>query len=149
MPSFPNRMNTVPCGRCGRPTTSTGTKRCDACWELETRIQADPAMARAILAELSPITDEPIPMVLHCPKCHVQHIDAPDENPCGDGCQYSKDIGMWPEHSCGDKCMYMQPGSPRWTNPPHKTHLCNGCGHLWRPANVPTTGVVALPPKGP
>lgn len=25
---------------------------------------------------------------------------------CADGCQYSKDVGMWPEHSCAGKCMY-------------------------------------------
>ena len=27
-------------------------------------------------------------------------------HPCDNGCQYSKDVGMWPEHSCGSKCMY-------------------------------------------
>lgn len=28
-----------------------------------------------------------------------------------------------------------------WTNPPHKTHLCTHCGHLWRPHEYPTVGV--------
>lgn len=28
-----------------------------------------------------------------------------------------------------------------WTNPPHKSHLCHGCGCVWRPADVPTNGV--------
>lgn len=27
---------------------------------------------------------------------------------CADGCQYSKDVGMWPEHSCAAKCMYSE-----------------------------------------
>lgn len=25
---------------------------------------------------------------------------------CADGCQYAKDVGMWPEHSCGGECQY-------------------------------------------
>lgn len=53
----------------------------------------------------------PIPMILHCPACLSQHIDAPD----------------------GD-----------WTNPPHRSHLCARCGHIWRPADVPTEGVQAI-----
>lgn len=31
-----------------------------------------------------------------------------------------------------------------WATRPHKTHLCSRCGALFRPANVPTVGVVAL-----
>jgi hypothetical protein len=27
---------------------------------------------------------------------------------CADGCQYSKDVGMWPEHSCAAKCIYSE-----------------------------------------
>src|SRR5574340_600312 len=23
-----------------------------------------------------------------------------------------------------------------WDNPPHRSHLCHGCGHIWRPADV-------------
>ena len=30
-------------------------------------------------------------------------------HPCDNGCQYAKDIGMWPEHSCGSGCMYDKP----------------------------------------
>lgn len=53
---------------------------------------------------------EPIPMVLHCPSCGTQHIDAPSEG---------------------------------WDNPPHRSHLCDFCGCIWRPADVPTVGVAA------
>ncbi len=53
----------------------------------------------------------PVDMVLYCPKCGTQHIDAPDER------------------------------TPDWTNPPHKSHLCHGCGHIWRPSDTPTNGV--------
>lgn len=59
----------------------------------------------------------PIPMVLHCPKCGLQHVDAPAPD---------KD----------------------WTNPPHKSHLCHGCGLVWRPADVATTGVASITSAG-
>ena len=58
---------------------------------------------------------EPINMVLHCPSCGLQHVDAPD----------------------GD-----------WTNPPHRSHLCHGCGTIWRPADVPTNGVSSIETRG-
>jgi hypothetical protein len=59
----------------------------------------------------------PIPMVLHCPSCGNQHIDAPE-----------------PENG--------------WTNPPHRSHKCSSCGDIWRPADVPTTGVLNVNTRG-
>lgn len=41
------------CGLCGTATLHTGTKRCDACWELETRIHGNPALAQRILDALN------------------------------------------------------------------------------------------------
>jgi hypothetical protein len=70
--------------------------------------------ARQVPAADSP----PIDMILHCPACHLQHIDAPDER------------------------------TPDWKNAPHRSHLCHGCGHIWRPADVPTNGVQAIATKG-
>lgn len=35
-----------------------------------------------------------------------------------------------------------------WTNPPHRSHECQGCGHVWRPADVPTNGVAAIRTRG-
>jgi len=35
-----------------------------------------------------------------------------------------------------------------WTNPPHKSHLCHGCGAVWRPADVPTNGVAQVTTRG-
>lgn len=52
-----------------------------------------------------------VDMVLFCPKCGMQHIDAPDER------------------------------TPDWKNPPHKSHLCHGCGTIWRPSDTCTNGV--------
>lgn len=39
----------VACGRCGAPTSTTGTKRCDACWELERLIHDNPGVAYEIM----------------------------------------------------------------------------------------------------
>lgn len=60
----------------------------------------------------------PVQMILHCPACALQHIDGPDER------------------------------TPGWVNRPHKSHLCHGCGHIWRPADVATEGVVAIQTRG-
>jgi hypothetical protein len=60
----------------------------------------------------------PLDMVLHCPACGLQHIDAAES------------------------------AEAPWTNPPHRSHLCHGCGHVWRPADVPTNGVVAVKTRG-
>lgn len=59
----------------------------------------------------------PIPMVLYCPACGVQHIDQPQ-----------------PEKG--------------WTNPPHRSHECQACGCIWRPADVATTGVEVIQTHG-
>lgn len=66
------------------------------------------------------LRSKPIDMVLFCPKCCTQHIDMPEPQP--------------------------EPGE--WTNPPHRSHLCSHCGHIWRPADVPTNGVLFVQTKG-
>lgn len=60
---------------------------------------------------------DPVPMVLHCPACGTQHVDAPE-----------------PENN--------------WTNPPHRSHRCGACQTIWRPADIPTTGVAAIKTRG-
>jgi hypothetical protein len=35
-----------------------------------------------------------------------------------------------------------------WDNPPHKSHKCHGCGIIWRPADIPTNGVLAIETRG-
>jgi hypothetical protein len=35
-----------------------------------------------------------------------------------------------------------------WTNPPHRSHECQHCGTVWRPADVPTNGVRRIATKG-
>jgi hypothetical protein len=72
----------------------------------------------------------PIDMVLYCPNCGMQHIDADESETLSiDGTPYlTARLG--------------------WDNPPHRSHLCHGCGHIWRPADVPTNGVAAVKTKG-
>lgn len=79
----------------------------------------------------------PIDMVLFCPKCGTQHIDAPETD-----AQYTVRLHESSWWECGgDK-------PERWTNPPHRSHLCHGCKNIWRPADVPTNGVLAVKTKG-
>lgn len=72
----------------------------------------------------------PIDMVLYCPACGRQHIDTPEL-----GRLVGKE-GAIPHVEV------------TWTNPPHRTHLCQTCGFQWRPADVPTNGVQATKTKG-
>lgn len=80
----------------------------------------------------------PVPMILPCPSCKTLHIDKPDsEVPDA----YCKTIASGDCISNDPRCIHQINPKPRWTNPPHKTHLCRNCGAKWRPANVPTVGV--------
>jgi rubredoxin len=72
----------------------------------------------------------PIDMVLHCPACGMQHIDEPEPGQLVSG---------------GPNAGRVRAG---WDNPPHRSHLCHDCGHIWRPADVPTNGVAAVKTKG-
>jgi hypothetical protein len=72
---------------------------------------------------------KPIDMVLHCPRCGTQHVDAPENG------------GL--AFKIVDDDVY-----DAWTNPPHRSHLCHGCGAIWRPADVPTNGVLAVTTRG-
>lgn len=68
----------------------------------------------------------PINMLLFCPKCGAQHVDAPEKV------------------SGGRPVLY----ADAWTNPPHRSHLCAQCGTVWRPADVPTNGVAKIETQG-
>jgi hypothetical protein len=80
------------------------------------------AQATAALAGLRDagwsVTKQPIDMLLWCPQCHTQHVDEPDERTEG------------------------------WSNPLHRSHLCHNCGTIWRPADIPTNGIVAISTRG-
>ncbi|KGC13810.1 hypothetical protein DM48_348 [Burkholderia gladioli] len=98
---------------------------------LETHLNRLVRVANAFLdnvaAPAAPVAEaEPIPMLLFCPRCGTQHIDAPEDAEC-DGEVV---------HSAG------------WSNPPHRSHLCHACGIVWRPADVATVGVEAIETSG-
>lgn len=78
---------------------------------------AYPAIEDALSKGTAP-SELPIQMILHCPRCHVRHIDGADDR------------------------------TPDWTNPPHRSHLCHACGCIWRPADVPTEGVRSIATVG-
>lgn len=82
--------------------------------------------ARALLSASKPAV--PIDMLLFCPNCGTQHIDAPEEHERDEGLSVRMDVS--------------------WTNPPHRSHLCHACECIWRPADVPTNGVAAITTKG-
>lgn len=69
----------------------------------------------------------PIDMVLHCPKCGLRHVDEAEGEGDDEATTQRLDV---------------------WRNPPHRSHLCHGCGHIWRPADVPTNGVAAIKTRG-
>lgn len=74
---------------------------------------------------------KPIPMILHCPTCGLQHIDEAEMPPM----TYA--LGMVAAST-----------RPLWGNPPHRSHLCARCSCIWRPADVPTEGVQAVATRG-
>lgn len=106
-----------------------------ALWKQLTAI----ASGEALAAHPAPkdIGSEPIPMVLFCPACGVQHIDEPELPYIGDRIIET-----------GDEEAAERIRAETWNNPPHRSHLCLACGHIWRPADVPTTGVQAVQTKG-
>lgn len=104
-------------------------------WRVGFDLVAYSKVFHAILNRIDELESTPIDMVLHCPECGVQHIDAP-EGP-------SQRPGDSPEVATG---MAILDGA--WTNPPHRSHLCSACGFVWRPADVPTNGVKAIKTKG-
>lgn len=111
-------------------------------------------------------TPEPIPVVLHCPKCGLQHVDSTDDHKqrwlVGDRALTPYGIGTIARLSSGTgfvEAFFSDLSLPagqfavnerdlKWPNEPHRSHLCHGCGTIWRPADVPTTGVKAISTKG-
>jgi hypothetical protein len=85
--------------------------------------------------EIHPRFAAPVDMVLFCPRCGTQHVDAPE------------DVDLF--RSTMLQIGGLREANPKpWTNPPHKSHLCHTCGCIWRPADVPTNGVQALKTRG-
>ncbi|MGN8062757.1 hypothetical protein ACTJK4_13955 [Ralstonia sp. 22111] len=76
---------------------------------------------------------KPVDMVLLCPNCGMQHVDAVE-------------TGTALSRSGLDTLTETEVVT--WSNPPHRSHMCHSCGHQWRPADVATNGVAELKTKG-
>lgn len=102
------------------PLPQSGKVACTGCGALA--YAEDYLTLTQVRAILRRDPDKPIPMILHCPACGLQHIDGIDLR------------------------------DPAWKNPVHRSHKCRkihgGCGHIWRPADVPTTGVQTIETAG-
>lgn len=57
------------------------------------------------------------------------------------------DILLFCPH-CGEQHVDQSQPEKDWTNPPHKSHECQFCGLVWRPADVPTNGVLKITTEG-
>lgn len=99
------------------------------------------ALATRFIAEHPANGHAPIDMVLPCPRCGRLHIDAPEPEPeCN--CRVPEYEGA------GQHATTCSVFREVWTNPPHRSHKCHGCGLIWRPADVPTNGVAAVKTRG-
>lgn len=49
---------------------------------------------------------------------------------------------------CGERHIDQPDPANEWTNPPHRSHLCAACGHIWRPADICTVGVETIQTRG-
>lgn len=47
---------------------------------------------------------------------------------------------------CGTQ--HIDEATPEWDNPPHRSHACQKCGCIWRPADVATVGVATITTRG-
>jgi hypothetical protein len=79
----------------------------------------------------------PVPMLLFCPVCANQHID-----------RQERDSHAWCEQCRSPPAAPCYAWCKVWANPPHRSHKCHTCGAIWRPADVPTTGVARIETKG-
>jgi hypothetical protein len=98
---------------------------------------------------------QPLDIVLFCPNCSEQHIDEPAPEVCQDcghrekkhstlnGCLDTRtDKGSGRSEICG--CTKFN----AWLNPPHKSHRCHFCNHVFRPSDQPTNGVREITTRG-
>lgn len=83
----------------------------------------------------------PIDMILHCPNCGKKHIDQDNAEEIRIA---AAERGF--KHGTRDWENFIE--KHEWPNPPHRSHLCGGCGCIWRPADVPTNGVAELKTRG-
>jgi hypothetical protein len=98
------------------------------------RLDIEEARDEAVSKLADTHNGDPVPMVLHCPKCGVQHIDESNEEEVRiTAAERGFVVGSRDWEDFIEK--------NEWLNPPHKTHQCQSCKHEWRPFDYATTGV--------
>lgn len=110
------------------------------------------------IAETLCADPKPVDMVLQCPRCHMPHIDAPsfqhnlytdkDKDRPDAICDRNGQVVLNLCKDCGKGESQLEWACACWTNPPHCSHLCQKCGCIWRPADVPTNGVAEVKTRG-
>lgn len=75
---------TIPCARCNIPTRMLGTRRCDRCYELERRIQAQPGLAQIILNEILARPEQILALVEIARRATLDWIEACDQMTAAD-----------------------------------------------------------------
>lgn len=87
---------------------------------------------------------DPVDLLLYCPNCFEQHVDEAKPDVCENcGAAEVEHPKEGHDEQVGGCIAFTA-----WLNPPHKSHRCNFCNHVWRPADVPTNGVIKLQSKG-
>ena len=95
---------------------------------------------------------KPVDLELFCPQCGEQHIDKAEPDVCQDcGHEDAHHFNAGERNVCGggewDGDIHSDTGCKcdgfiAWLNPPHKSHRCHSCNHVWRPFDYPTNGVL-------
>ena len=89
-------------------------------------VKAALAAGQATAAQPDDVGRKSIDMVLHCPKCGLQHID---EDNSEDLRIEAAELGVDRE---GDRELERWIEEREWTNQPHRSHLCASCKHFKR-----------------
>lgn len=95
----------------------------------------------------------------YCPKCGggLRSMDAehlfgcPPRRPAFDLSELPE-LAPIPMVLTCPRCRLLHVDTPEpstgWTNPPHRSHKCSGCGCIWRPSDLCTTGVASIATRG-
>lgn len=97
-------------------------------------------------------------MIIHCPKCGAQHIDAPEPDICQDCGHPDRDHFNAGERNVCGGCVGINvvchcSNFEAWLNPPHTSHQCHFCTTdgkptVFRIADFPTNGVSEIKTRG-
>jgi hypothetical protein len=127
------------CDECGiEISEGNGFLKNGSTWTHDSRVDCVGALKARLATAQSPVN-----LLLFCPQCGEQHIDEAKPDVC-ETCGGSED--QFPRDPETFVCVCKV--FIAWLNPPHKSHRCTSCNHVWRPADVPTNGVKEIKTNG-